>query len=475
MKMTFTAALPDQEGVFEKAAQVIAAAGGNITRASYNRAIDNHTLFIEIEGTEIQIEQAKNGLESLGYLGFQSPKGVALLEFKIKDEPGALLPILRQVRKFGFNISYVNFHGDGGEFQRFRMGVLVEDQEALSQFIRRVSAMCEVRAVEYDKSCKTLDNTVFYLSFASDIAEKYAFSDEQKKQLIINANLIMQVLEDKGVSPYRTFEHIGKFAELIAKGKEKFNPRITKRKSEGGADILLIEPPCGSNVCVIDKGQGLVAVDGGFHCYAEKIRDILREEYFGFDGMKKAVLLTHADTDHCGALDLFDEIYLNAKLYDSFKLETKGGFGFRERIPDQAPYVRISELLSGYSTPNIVKMRVLGGKVQKQTELLEFLGNHSIAGFTFEVYEGIGGHIDGETVFIERQEHLVFAGDIFLNPKGFTPAQAQFNRLAPMLLTSIDISPANAPRELEAVMKKLTPGKWLIFGGHGSPYEYMAR
>ena len=112
---------------------------------------------------------------------------------------------------------------------------------------------------------------------------------------------------------------------------------------------------------------------------------------------------------------------------------------------------------------------------QKQTELMEYLGNVSRAGFCFEVYEGIGGHIDGECVFIERNERLVFAGDLMYNMNGFTKEQARFNRIAPFLLSSVDTSVSNAAMERRAILGLLTPGKWTIFGGHGAPIEHTVR
>ena len=42
MKKTFITQVPDKSGAFLKASRIIAEAGGNITRVSYNKAIDLH-------------------------------------------------------------------------------------------------------------------------------------------------------------------------------------------------------------------------------------------------------------------------------------------------------------------------------------------------------------------------------------------------------------------------------------------------
>ena len=51
MKKTFVTTMPDRAGAFLKASRIIADLDLNITRVSYNKAIDTHTLFIEVEGS----------------------------------------------------------------------------------------------------------------------------------------------------------------------------------------------------------------------------------------------------------------------------------------------------------------------------------------------------------------------------------------------------------------------------------------
>ena len=50
--------------------------------------------------------------------------------------------------------------------------------------------------------------------------------------------------------------------------------------------------------------------------------------------------------------------------------------------------------------------------------------------------------------------------------------QAEYNRYAPVLMTSVDTDPALCAEERKAVMQKLVPGKWKIFGSHGAMKEY---
>ena len=58
MKKTYITSMPDHIGAFLKASECFAELNINITRVSYNKAIDSHTLFIDAEGNEEKLKQA---------------------------------------------------------------------------------------------------------------------------------------------------------------------------------------------------------------------------------------------------------------------------------------------------------------------------------------------------------------------------------------------------------------------------------
>ena len=69
MKKTFVTVMPNHIGAFLKASRCFAELGVNITRVSYNKAVDSHTLFIDAEGTAEQLEKASEMLEKINKLG----------------------------------------------------------------------------------------------------------------------------------------------------------------------------------------------------------------------------------------------------------------------------------------------------------------------------------------------------------------------------------------------------------------------
>ena len=468
MKKTFMTTMPDHAGAFLKADRCLSRLGLNITRVSYNKAVDAHMLFIEVEGAEESLQLAQLELSQLGYLTeHHRGSGVILLEFKLKNEAGALYPVTKLVDSFGFNISYMSYVQSDDEYQRFKMGVFIEDPKALSEFMHRVSQLCPVKVLNYDKSEKVLDNTVFYLSFANEISEKMGFDERAKNRLVVNANRVMQILDEQGNPPYKTFDYIARFADCIHRGKnEGYTPRVTRLQTKRGIPVLLIEPPCGSNTTVLFLKDRLLVCDGGFPCYREELLSVLRREIPDFDIRKKEIFLSHGDVDHVALCDIFDKVHLTANCLENFRREKDGEGAFREENPLHAPYVKISKILADYETPTAKEFCTVG-EIRTEKTPLCYAGEMKVGELTFKVYDGGGGHVRGEAVFVEETEKIAFTGDIYVNVKNFTAEQAKFNRLAPYLMTSVDTDPALAKAEREVFMTLLTPGTWQIFPGHG--------
>ena len=473
MKKTFKTSMPDRHGEFLKAIKCITVNGLNITRVSYNKAVDSHITFIEIEGENEKLKSAEKELSELGYLGCEQKSGsVILIEFRLPDQNDALIALLKLIDKYGFNISYADYRKNNFMYQSFKMGLFSDDNEKISDFIKQASIYCCVEVIEYDKSEKVLDNTVCYLSFIDEISKKRKLSEMQKEEILINANIIMQMLDQKNKSPYKTFKYIGRAAELISKYKgDKFNPRISEGKTKNGISYIFVEPPCGSNVLIFDFKNSLLFIDSGFECYKTEMELLLKKFFPDFEKKKKYMRLTHTDIDHCGCADFFDEIYLSFKSYHDFLNDKNGKGSIREKNVLHAPYMKISKILSDYKIPDIKKLKVIGGDDKKINGVLEKISDFKFESFNFEVYEGYGGHVEGETVYVERNENMVFTGDIIVNIKGFTKEQASYNKLAPYLMNSVDSKPENAKSERDEILKILGKGKWKTFTGHGRMFE----
>ena len=123
MKKTYATSMPNHIGAFLKASKCFASLGINITRVSYDKAVDSHMLFLDVEGTEDQIRKADAELEKIGYLqNNASNSSIVLISFCLKDVPGSVTDILELIHTFNFNISYINSQENGTDYQDFKMG-----------------------------------------------------------------------------------------------------------------------------------------------------------------------------------------------------------------------------------------------------------------------------------------------------------------------------------------------------------------
>ena len=476
MKKTYATSMPNHIGSFLKASKCFAALGINITRVSYDKAVDSHMLFLDVEGTEEQIQKADMELEKIGYLqNNAADSSIVLIEFCLEDVPGSVTRVLELINAFNFNISYINSQENGTDFQYFKMGLHVEDPGRITDFMEQAEQLCKVRIIDYNSSERAYDNSIFYSAYVRGLSRMLSLSEEQKQGLMVSANLAMQILEEQGLSPYRTFDSISKFAELLGKSKgEQFVPRITTHTITETTEIILIEPACGSNTAVIKSHGAYLCVDSGYACYREEMLQILQDCIPGFETAHKRLLLTHADVDHCGLMDVFDEIILSCRSAESLRSEYMGENGFRERNPLHRPYVNICKILTSYAEVEPEKLRTPWPDIPNLREPLTELGFFDFGDLHFEVYEGKGGHLPGEIVLIDYEHNIAFTGDIYINVHGLTPQQAEYNQYAPILMTSVDTDPKLCSEERTAILRRLGVGHWKIFGAHGLPKDYCA-
>ncbi len=474
MNKTYVTTLPDHVGAFLQASRRLTDLGINISRLSYNKAVDTHTLFIEVSGTPEDLAKADQCLKEIGYLQKEDGgQSIVLLEFRLHDRPGVLPELLELIQIFGFNITYMSFQEKKSEYQIFKVGLFVDNHERMDEFLSEAGTRYDVRVIDYNHTEKSFDNSIFYQTFASGLAATMDIGEAGKEEMIINVNLAMQLLDERGMSPYRTFDTVSRFAEQLARYRgDAFNPRITGHKLSDETTLILIEPPCGSNTAILKHGGEYLFIDTGYACYKEEMLKIFRDLIPEFDSVRKRALITHADFDHCGLLPMFDEVLMSEKSRECLAAEYRGEEGFREKLIMHKPYLRICKTLTYYEPVSPDKITVICGDDQRPKAPLQSVGFFSFGDLNFEVYEGQGGHVPGEIVLVDYEHKIVFTGDIFINIKGQTPEQAAYNQYAPMLMLTVDTEPALCKTERQAILQRLGVGEWQIFGGHGMKKEY---
>ena len=179
--------------------------------------------------------------------------------------------------------------------------------------------------------------------------------------------------------------------------------------------------------------------------------------------MDKQLILTHADMDHAGISDIFNNIYVSENTFINFKREHEGKKNFREEKQLHEPYIKLDRIISKYEPPELRKLRIIGSKTNDKE--FEKIGYYSFKDLSFEIYESNGGHLKGEIILVEKEKKLIITGDIFVNVKGFTPEQYDFNLLAPYLMGSVNTDSKKASECRNIILNKCKD--YLLCPGHG--------
>lgn len=476
-KKTYVTNMPDKTGAFMLASRIIAKYSGNIVRVSYNKAVDLHTLFIDVEAEEADLSQIAGELEAVGYLkDTMSEIRVVVVNIKIPDVSGAILPILKILDRYGINISYMNSSSDKSGFQNFKMGLLIENPKMIKMLLDEISEIYHIDIIDYDDSEKSLDNTIFYIRLANEMKNLMNLSTETTMEFISESNRIMQMLQEKGENPFKVFDYIRRFALFISRRRYgNFKADIEKISAGDHVTLYSIQPPCGSNTYILDDGEELVLIDTGYTIYSDEMYEIFGKLFADWESRIKRVYITHADVDHCGLLAKLKGavICLNKKSADNLNRQYLGIPDSREHNEIGLGYSKLSRIISGYTPPGSERFAIIDENTPEEHRDLLRIGGFSVGGLEFEVLEGSGGHVYGEMVFVCRKYGIFFTGDILVNISGFSPERAEFNSLAPYLMRSVNSDSKKATEMRKQVMDlaeelgKNNRKPSIICGGHG--------
>lgn len=480
---SFVTRMPDKAGAFLRASEIIAKHQGNILRASYNRAVDPYTLFIDVSAEEEKLRKIEYELLKIGYLNDKIIETrVIEVSIKIPDKAGALLPVLEILGRRNINISYLNSSSNGGEYQDFKMGLLIEDSAIIKILLDEISEIYQIGVINCDSEEENLDNTVFYIKLANEMQKLFGLDTEKTMQFVAESNRILQALQSEGEDAGKVFRYIRRFAHFVsANRRENFKLNIVKKDIGAGAIIWLFQPPCGSNCYVIEAERELVLLDTGFAIYGEEMLNEFKNIWPDFSERMKRVFVTHADVDHCGLLSKLEnaEIIINRKSAESLSRQLSGGRDFREGTELGLGYSRISQIISGYTPPNPERFTIIDTGTPEEHEELLTIGKMNVGKLTFDILESSGGHLNGEMVYVCKEQGVIFTGDLLINIEGFSAETAEFNSFAPYLMKSVNVDSKRASEmrkeiaKLAKVISAENQKPCIICCGHGPLSEFI--
>jgi glyoxylase-like metal-dependent hydrolase (beta-lactamase superfamily II)/ACT domain-containing protein len=457
IRKSFVTSMPDKSGAFLRASKIIANYGGNIVRVSYNKAVDLHMLFLDIVAEEDKLREIEKELLGIGYLNDRITEiRVIEVSIRIPDRPGAVLPALEILNKHEINISYINSCSGDEPYQDFKMGLLIENPLIIKTLLDEISEVYQINIIQCDSNEENLDNTVFYIRLANEMQKLLDLNTEKTMQFITESNRILQTLQAEGEDAGKVFEYIRRFAYFVSSNRgDNFKVNIEKLQVGKGLALYSIQPLCGSNTYVFDAPGELIIIDTGYAIYADEMQKLFDCLWPDFEAWPKKLYITHADVDHCGLLSEIEnaEIILNKKSADSLQRQASGLPDYRENTELRFGYSRISQIISGYMPPDPGRFTILDAGTPEEHDDLMKIGEMPVGGLVFDIYEGSGGHLGGEMVYVCEKRGIIFTGDLLVNISGFSRETAEFNSLAPYLMKSVNIDSGKAKKMRDRVMK----------------------
>ncbi|HTY53275.1 MAG TPA: MBL fold metallo-hydrolase [Methanomicrobiales archaeon] len=474
----FITRVPDEPGSLEEAASVIRAYRGNINRIHYDRRIDPGTVFFEATADEEMVDRIREGLAAKGFLRDSLPApGCLRIAVYLPHRPGSLHELLGHTTAAGANIAFADFDDSGEPPHRLTFTLTLEDRATAGRLLDVLKSRYRIEVLESAEGKDGLDDTVFYLRFADELRSILGGGEEEfLLRLLHEVNHIVQELERRGEDP-RTV-----FASILATGRTirdtcgpGFYADVQRFSPAGDLALTCIQPPCGGNIYLLASADHLLMVDTGYGIYHDDLVKAFARLGAGDPGRLSAILVTHADADHCGGAGLFRAPARLTRASLGCIRARDRAFGSRsEGLVPETVYTTLINRFSRFTPPSEIEL--LGEAGEARTGDFPVLARFSFGGYPFEVLQGLDGHMAGQVYLASRDLGVLFTGDSLINLDGLTPERRSFNSLAVNLITSVNVDRDLARRERAGLLALASSwereglpggGRCLVCGGHG--------
>lgn len=478
-KYSFIAHMPDEPGSLHRAAEIIKLYDGNINRIQFDRRIDPGTVFYEVTAAEESFRKITDDLARIGFLQ-TSLVTLDFLKFSVylPHRPGALYEFLGYITAAGANIALIDFDDKGRHPDRLTVSLNLDQSKEVDHLLDQLKSRYRLEIIEYDKTGRHLDDTVFYVRYAQEVRELIGESEDTFiLSFLADTNHIAQELMDRGCNPHQVFDSVLATGRTMnATTGNNFYATVQQFVIAPGTTLSCFQPPCGGSVFVIRTPDDVVMIDTGYGIYHNDFMTLFSR--YGIADMKKLsrIIVTHADADHCGASGHFSvPVHMHTGTLEIIRTNNRGwGSRSQESVLEEF-YTKMINLFSRFAIPSDI--HCFDGPTGKTRGIFPVIGTFTIGDLEFDVLDGLGGHTFGQVFLYSEKHGLIFAADSVINFASLTKERADYSSLAAFLVTSVNVDSDRAKQERIALMalaeetdRALAPSgrRCIICGGHGA-------
>jgi glyoxylase-like metal-dependent hydrolase (beta-lactamase superfamily II) len=478
-KFSFIAHMPDTPGSLHRAAEIIKKYNGNINRIQFDRRIDPGTVFYEVTATDDAYRTIAGELAAIGYLQ-SSIKRLDFLKFCVylPHQPGALYEFLSYTTSAGANIALIDFDDKSRHPDRLTVSLNLGQSTVIDQLLNQLKSRYRLEIIEYDKTGRHLDDTVFYVRYAQEIRDLIGESEEKfLLSFLADTNHIAQELMDRGYDPRKAFDCVLATGRTLNATKgEDFYADVQQFPLLPDTILYCFQPPCGGSIFVIRTPDELVMIDTGYGIYHDDVMAMFSRYGLGNIRNLSRIVITHADGDHCGAAGFFPvPVFLHKDTLEIIRTNNRAyGSRNQESVLEEF-YTKMINLFSGFNAP--ADTRCFPDPPGTTRGTLRIISTFRAGDVILEVLEGLGGHTCGQVFLYSPTHGLLFAADSLINFASLTKERADYSSLAAFLVTSVNVNSDLARQERAALLalavetdRALASSgrRCLICGGHGA-------
>lgn len=471
--------MPDEPGSLRKAAAIIKKYDGNINRVQYDRKIDAGTVFFEVTASDESYEKISCELSAIGYLQTSLAR-LSFLKFHVylPHKSGVLCNFLDLTTKAGANIASIDFDDSGRHPDRLTVSMNLEESQAIDHLLEQLKSKYRIEILEYDKTGKHLDDTVFYVRFAQEIREILGESEDAfLLSFLADTNHIAQDLTERGNDPHQVFDSVlASGRTMRATSGDNFYADVQVFPVSDQVTLHCFQLPCGGSVYTLSTPDDAILIDTGYGIYHRDVMTMLSRYGLGDEHRFSRVIISHADADHCGAGGFFPApAYMHEGTLAIIR-ENNRAYGSRsEHSVLEAFYTKMINLFSGFHPSETITC--FEKSEASSRGIFPCMGTVKIGDVELEVLDGLGGHTYGQIFLYSKTAGLLFPADSLINFSSLTPERATYSSLAAFLITSVNVDSDLAKKERYALLdlaadtdRKLSASgrRCLVCGGHGA-------
>ncbi len=471
--------MPDTPGSLHRAAEIIKKYDGNINRIQFDRRIDPGTVFYEVTSSDSSYQKITDELASIGYLQ-TSLKSLDFLKFcvSLPNRPGALYEFLSYTTSAGANIALIDFDDKGRHPDRLTVSLNLEQSAIVDTLLDKLKSLYRLEIIEYDKTGKHLDDTVFYVRYAQAVRDLIGESEDAfLLSFLGETNHIAQELMDRGCNPHQVFESVLATGQTMrATSGEHFYADVQRFRITDTISLYCFQPPCGGSLFIIDAPEERLMIDTCYGIYHHDVMAMLSHYGLGDISRISRIIVTHADADHCGASGFFSApVHMHHATLEIIRTNNRAYGSRSEASVLEEFYTKMVNLFSKFQVPDDVVCFSEASGITRG--IFPVISSVRVSDLELEVLDGLGGHTCGQVFLYSKEHGLIFAADSVINFASMTKERADYSSLAAFLVTSVNVDSDRAKQERVALLalaeetdKALAPAgkRCLICGGHGA-------